>query len=79
MRLLILLLAVLLFLFALRALFLPPKQRQATKKLNEAMVPCSYCQLHLPKSEAIARDGLFFCSAEHQQQYFKNPPDSPAN
>ena len=29
------------------------------------MVPCQYCKVHLPKSEAIAHEQRFYCSPEH--------------
>lgn len=29
------------------------------------MVKCSYCEVHVPKTEAIKRNGYFFCSHEH--------------
>ncbi len=29
------------------------------------MVSCMTCGLHLPKDNAIERDGRFFCSREH--------------
>jgi len=32
----------------------------------ERMVHCERCGLHLPQTDAIAADGVFFCSKEHQ-------------
>jgi uncharacterized protein len=32
----------------------------------EPMVHCERCGLHLPQTDAIAVDGVFFCSKEHQ-------------
>ena len=32
----------------------------------ERMVLCERCGLHLPQTDAIAADGVFFCSKEHQ-------------
>jgi uncharacterized protein len=32
----------------------------------ERMVHCQRCGLHLPQTDAIAADGVFFCSQEHQ-------------
>jgi AmpD protein len=31
----------------------------------EVMVPCHYCQVHLPKSDAIFFDGRSYCSESH--------------
>lgn len=33
---------------------------------TERMVHCDRCGLHLPQTDAIAADGVFFCSKEHQ-------------
>lgn len=35
----------------------------------EDMVRCAHCGVHLPKSESIQTEGLFFCSAEHRDAY----------
>jgi uncharacterized protein len=32
------------------------------------MVHCQHCGLHLPKTEALASNGAFFCSPDHQQR-----------
>jgi len=34
---------------------------------TETMVPCARCGVHLPRSESIASQGRFYCSAEHQR------------
>ena len=34
----------------------------------EVMVHCQHCGLHLPKTEALASNGAFFCSPDHQQR-----------
>jgi len=44
----------------------------AARKVTR-MVPCSYCQLHLPEEEAISADGEWFCSAKHRQAWLKGP------
>ena len=33
----------------------------------EAMVLCQHCKVHLPKSDALAIEGRFYCSKEHLQ------------
>jgi len=33
----------------------------------ESMVPCAYCRLNLPRSEAFEASGRFFCSEEHRR------------
>jgi uncharacterized protein len=32
----------------------------------EDMVTCAYCQVHLPKSEALPGRGGYFCDAAHR-------------
>jgi AmpD protein len=41
----------------------PDKAQKAIEP--EAMVLCQYCQVHLPKSEAIVNEQRFYCSREH--------------
>ena len=33
----------------------------------EDMVKCAHCHVNLPRSEALAIQGEFFCTSEHQQ------------
>lgn len=42
----------------------PPKG--ARKAVGEDMVRCSYCGVHLPKSESIYSKTRYFCSDEHR-------------
>jgi uncharacterized protein len=43
--------------------------RQATQRRgpppSEAMVRCEACGLNLPESDALSRDGRWYCSREH--------------
>lgn len=39
----------------------------------EDMVSCSYCGIHLPKSEAIRDRNNYFCSDEHYHQHTNFP------
>jgi len=32
---------------------------------EKKMVKCKVCQLHIPESEALRKDGDYFCSQEH--------------
>ena len=43
-----------------------PAQADAARLETSAMVKCSYCDLHVPESEAIESEGQYFCSAEHR-------------
>ena len=42
------------------------KARKESKP--EAMVPCQYCHVHLPKAEAIVFDERFYCSKQHLEE-----------
>lgn len=44
-----------------------PAPRSPAKPL--AMVACAHCGTHLPRTEALASNGLFFCSAEHRERH----------
>ncbi|MDD5403746.1 MAG: PP0621 family protein [Sulfuricella sp.] len=37
--------------------------------VEEDMVRCAQCGVHLPKSESILSRGEFFCSDEHRRQH----------
>lgn len=43
----------------------PDKAPRASEP--EVMVPCQYCQVHLPKSAALEIEDRFYCSEEHLQ------------
>ena len=32
------------------------------------LVRCAHCGVHLPRSEALAVDGAYFCDAEHARR-----------
>jgi len=40
-------------------------QKNEQQKL---MVKCDVCQLHIPKNEALEKDGKYFCNQEHYNQ-----------
>ena len=35
------------------------------QNIENKMVKCKVCQLHIPENEALQKDGDFFCSQEH--------------
>jgi len=39
-------------------------QKPADKAIS-TMVPCAVCAMHIPDSEALKRDGKFYCSQQH--------------
>lgn len=44
-----------------------PKQVKQTQSSStpESMVRCEHCGIHLPRSEAVLRNGRIWCSQEH--------------
>ncbi|MET0216609.1 MAG: PP0621 family protein [Burkholderiales bacterium] len=48
-------------------------QEQRTS-IEESMVRCAHCGVHLPRSESISTGGKFFCSAEHRRLYQPEVP-----
>ena len=42
----------------------PPESDRA-----ERMIECAHCGLHVPESEAVAGDGLTFCSEAHRRAH----------
>jgi uncharacterized protein len=75
MRLLILILAIALLAFILKALFHKPAPvKRSPNKFGEKMVPCAVCELHLPASEAVREGERYFCSREHRQQWLDSAP-----
>lgn len=46
---------------------LPPGPRRPGPRgpEGEAMIPCARCGTHLPRSDAVERDGQLYCSEEH--------------
>ncbi|MCG7984344.1 MAG: hypothetical protein JAY90_16540 [Candidatus Thiodiazotropha lotti] len=41
---------------------------QATSREVKSVesVECAHCGLHLPKTEAVAKNGVYYCSKEHR-------------
>ncbi|MDX1497109.1 MAG: PP0621 family protein [Salinisphaeraceae bacterium] len=48
-----------------RKLLSTSQQGQQSPKQYENMVSCSHCGLHLPKTEAIEKNGKPYCSEAH--------------
>jgi uncharacterized protein len=38
-------------------------------RVNEDMVRCERCGVHLPRSESITTHGHFYCTPEHQREH----------
>lgn len=69
LRLLFLLIIIYIVYMALRPLFGGAKKPSGPAQLGEQMVLDPQCQTYVPKSEALARQGKYFCSEECAQRY----------
>lgn len=45
----------------------PGKSEPSRPVEYEDMVTCTYCKVHLPRNNAITRQGKTYCSQEHAQ------------
>lgn len=43
-----------------------PQPQQPRQVKSTDMVRCAHCGIHIPKNEALQRDGLDYCSPEHR-------------
>ena len=71
MKYLLLLAAVLLCCFLVRASFRRKREersRKADAARSEDMVRCAQCGIHLPRGESLMVRGQTYCCAEHQQR-----------
>lgn len=41
-------------------------QQTPDKQLAVTVIPCEYCGVHIPKSEAVTANGHYFCSDNHK-------------
>jgi uncharacterized protein len=41
----------------------PPRRQQ--NQATQQMVPCARCGVHVPRADAVVRDGKEYCSPEH--------------
>lgn len=46
-------------------------RQDKTPLKDEDMVCCAHCGVHLPKSESIQVDDVYFCNAEHRDAFRK--------
>lgn len=71
-RTLILFIAVALLVLVVQKLLRQHQLEKARKQKlpgAEDMVVCVECQVHLPMSEALQKQGLYFCSREHLKRH----------
>ncbi|MGH7817173.1 MAG: PP0621 family protein [Candidatus Binatia bacterium] len=70
LRLLLLFLICYIVFLALKSFFFGKKTKAGdANPLGEPMILDPQCQTYVPKSEAVARDGKFFCSEECARLY----------
>ena len=70
LRLLLLFVICYIVILALKSLNAGKKSKSdAAAKIGEAMVLDPQCQTYVPKSDAVARQGKFFCSEECARRY----------
>ena len=43
-----------------------PGTRKASPKVEERIVVCAQCHLHVPESESITHEGRHYCCDEHR-------------
>ncbi len=66
-RLIIFVVLVSLVIMIYRRLTAPSKQTSTIT--NASMKKCAHCGVHMPESDAIEKENLFFCSEEHLKLY----------
>lgn len=47
------------------------KNHPSRKPSIASMVACAHCGVHLPESEAIQKDGKYYCCEEHRKTAHK--------
>ncbi len=59
--------------FLSKRLYTPPERYDNDNKTinGEKIIPCEYCQVYFPESEAEKANGKLFCSNECAQKYIK--------
>ncbi|HEY0856357.1 MAG TPA: PP0621 family protein [Albitalea sp.] len=52
----------------------PPSARPDAKPVQQPMLACAHCGLHLPSGEALPGRGGVFCGEAHRAAYEKSHP-----
>jgi len=47
------------------------RNRKQAPLQAEAMIPCAFCEINVPRSEAISDGSRYFCSDEHRRHFGK--------
>ena len=81
MKFLLLLIAVFVLLWLLRASLRrgrrpPPASKPATPDSPQPMLSCAHCGLHLPRDEALPGRGGVFCGAAHRTAFEQAHPEA---
>lgn len=69
LRLFLIAAAVWLVAFFIRRLLRQRRDNALKQQPPGDMVRCAHCGLHLPKSEALRHDDLYFCSRQHLERH----------
>ena len=65
LRLIIILFGLWLVLKIIKRALAPHEKHPSRKPSIASMVACAHCGVHLPESEAIPKDGKYYCCEEH--------------
>jgi uncharacterized protein len=72
--LLLLMVIVLVIWFVRRPVGVKPVADSTRPKEADEMLRCSYCEVYLPRSEAILLDGKVFCCEQHRYHAVNDDP-----
>lgn len=51
------------------------RKSASRKKIDQSnMVPCAFCNVHLPENQAVPHGDLWFCSDAHKNKYLAENP-----
>lgn len=48
------------------------KKAQEQPKQVQQVKACTYCKIHIPENEGIVKNGEFFCSYQHLDNYLEH-------
>lgn len=51
--------------------FKAKKHNDRAPKQAENIIPCAYCGLHIPMSESVSFDNVYYCSDAHRKAFLK--------
>lgn len=51
------------------------QDNQQPAQASQQMVQCRYCNLHLPQTDAVKHESLWFCCHEHKVHFLDQGPE----